>query len=105
MVSAAPMAGDWFHQHFGISREPLRVTAWHGPNNQRARKAGRPGEAIMDYGAIDLKKGGSAIPYRDEDPYLRKEFEETLAKEGVKSRMEERSTRMPRQATQIGDVM
>ena len=42
----------------------------------------------MDYGAIDLKKGGSAIPYYDEDPYLREEFEDTLASEGVPSRME-----------------
>jgi quercetin dioxygenase-like cupin family protein len=87
LVSAAPMSGDWFHQHFGISKDPLRVSAWHGPNNQRSRKAGLPGEAIMDYGAIDLKKGGSAIPYCDEDPHLRKEFAERLAAEGVSSRM------------------
>jgi len=87
LVSAAPMSGDWFHQHFGISKEPLRVSAWHGPNNQRSRKAGLPGEAIMDYGAIDLKKGGSAIPYCDEDPHLRQEFAERLKAEGVESRM------------------
>ncbi len=87
LVSAAPMSGDWFHQHFGISKEPLRVSAWHGPNNQRSRKAGLPGEAIMDYGAIDLKKGGSAIPYCDEDPHLRNEFAERLKAEGVESRM------------------
>ena len=24
LVAAAPMSGDWFHQHFGISKEPLR---------------------------------------------------------------------------------
>jgi hypothetical protein len=88
MVSAAPMSGDWFHQHFGVSRQPLRLMAWHGPNNQRARKAGRPGEQLMDYGAIDLKKGGSAIPYHEEDPAIRREFEETLAREGIASRME-----------------
>ncbi len=90
LVSAAPMSGDWFHQHFGTGAEGLRITAWHGPNNQRSRKAGLPGEQIMDYGAIDLKKGGSAIPYSAEDSYIRKEFEEALAKNGVKSRMEER---------------
>jgi quercetin dioxygenase-like cupin family protein len=88
MVSAAPMSGDWFHQHFGVSREPLRLMAWHGPNNQRARKAGRPGEQLMDYGAIDLKKGGSAIPYHEEDPYIRRAFEAALAREGLASRME-----------------
>jgi quercetin dioxygenase-like cupin family protein len=88
MVSAAPMSGDWFHQHFGVGREGLRVSAWHGPNNQRARKPGRPGEQIMDYGAIDLKKGGSAIPYHEEDPALRQEFGKALAREGVANRME-----------------
>ena len=36
-----------------------------------------------------LKKGGSAIPYHEEDPYLRAEFSQTLAKEGAKSRMED----------------
>ena len=49
MVSAAPMSGDWFHQHFGISKEPLRITAWHGPNNQRARKPGAPGRAAHGF--------------------------------------------------------
>ena len=38
---------------------------------------------------IAIGEGGSAIPYRDEDPFIRKEYEEELAKEGVPSRMEE----------------
>jgi hypothetical protein len=42
----------------------------------------------MDYGAIDLKKGGAAIPYYEEDPAIRREFEERLAGEGLPSRME-----------------
>ena len=104
MVSAAPMSGDWFHQHFGTSSSALRVTAWHGPNNQRARKAGIPGEALLDYGAIDLKKGGAAIPYSDEDPYLRKEFEAKLKTDGVKSRMEDRFYKEGG-GDEIGDVM
>src|SRR5450755_99694 len=90
LVSAAPMSGDWFHQHFGVSKEGLRITAWHGPNNQRSRKPGRPGEQLMDYGAIDLKKGGSAIPYHEEDRSIRREFEAALAREGVASRMDDR---------------
>ena len=80
MVSAAPMSGDWFHQHFGVSKDPLRFTAWFGANNHSARKPGRPGEAMADIWAIDIKKGGSAIPYNEEDPCIRKEFEETLAR-------------------------
>ena len=90
LVSAAPMSGDWFHQHFGVGQEGLRITAWHGPNNQRSRKPGRPGEQLLDYGAIDLNKGGSAIPYWQEDPRIRQEFEATLRGAGVASRMEER---------------
>jgi mannose-6-phosphate isomerase-like protein (cupin superfamily) len=89
MVSAAPMSGDWFHQHFGISKEPLRLTAWFGPNNSRGRRPGVPGEKEKDLGAIDLREGGNAIPYDLEDPFIRREYEETLAREGAVSRMED----------------
>jgi quercetin dioxygenase-like cupin family protein len=89
MVSAAPMSGDWFHQHFGVSKEPLRMSAWFGPNNSRGRRPGRPGEKERDMGAIDIRDGGSAIPYDEEDPNIRKEYEATLAQQGAKSRMED----------------
>ena len=105
LVSAAPMSGDWFHQHFGIGAEPLRVSAWHGPNNQRSRKPGLPGEMIMDYGAIDLKKGGSAIPYCEEDPFLRQEFQRRLAEEGVKNRMNPEFYTDSAAADAIGNIM
>lgn len=95
MVSAAPMSGDWFHQHFGVSKGPLRMTAWHGANNQRVNKAGVPGEDLLDYSAIDVDKGGSAIPYWQEDPYIRKKFDEELAREGVSSRMDDKLYQAP----------
>jgi quercetin dioxygenase-like cupin family protein len=88
LVSAAPMSGDWFHQHFGVSKGGLRLAAWHGPNNHPALKAGRPGEQMKDVWAIDVSKGGNAIPYHQEDPAIRREFEATLAREGATSRME-----------------
>jgi len=94
LVSAAPMGGNWFHAHFGISKEPLRLSAWFGPNAP-GRERGRPGEQHIDYGAIDIKDGGTAIPYYDEDPYLRKEYIETLKQEGVKSRMDDSLYRKP----------
>ncbi|MFN3890573.1 MAG: cupin domain-containing protein [Beijerinckiaceae bacterium] len=90
LVSAAPMSGDWYHQHFGISKDPLRLTAWFGPNNHDAMRPGVPGEAMADVWAMDIDKGGKAVPYHLEDPYIRKEYEETLAKEGVVSRMEDK---------------
>lgn len=105
LVSAAPMSGEWFHQHFGVSKDPLRISAWHGPNNQRSRRAGRPGEQLMDYGAIDLKKGGAAIPYSDEDPHLRREFEQRLASEGLESRMRPEFYTDAAAAGALGNVM
>ncbi len=94
LVSAAPMGGNWFHAHFGISKEPLRLSAWFGPNAP-GRERGRPGEKAIDYGAIDIHEGGTAIPYYDEDPYLRKEYVETLKNEGVVSRMDDSLYRKP----------
>jgi mannose-6-phosphate isomerase-like protein (cupin superfamily) len=107
LVSAAPMSGDWYHQHFGIGKEGLRISAWHGPNNQRARKPGVPGEQLMDYGAIELSKGGSAIGYHQEDPAIRKEFEETLKREGLESRMKQEFYERPPAEGEVvmGDVM
>jgi mannose-6-phosphate isomerase-like protein (cupin superfamily) len=89
MVSAAPGGGEWFHQHFGIANGPLRISAWFGPNNARGHGAGVPGTSIKDAGAIDIRDGGSAIPYDEEDPYLRKEYEETLASVGARTEMED----------------
>jgi hypothetical protein len=107
LVSAAPMSGDWYHQHFGIGKEGLRISAWHGPNNQRARKPGVPGEMLMDYGAIDLSKGGSAIPYHQEDAFIRKEFAETLKGEGLANRMNPEFYERPPAEGEVlkGDVM
>jgi mannose-6-phosphate isomerase-like protein (cupin superfamily) len=100
MVSAAPMSGDWFHQHFGIGKSPLRMTAWFGPNNGRGRRPGRPGEKEKDLGAIDMRDGGNAIPYDEEDPFIRKEFEETQHKEGAVSRMEDWLYEKPKEGEQ-----
>jgi len=112
MVSAAPMGGSWFHAHFDVSKEPLRLTGWFGPiapwdlfrdarwqisptltprlePSAPGREQERLGEEMIDYGAIDIKDGGTAIPYSDEDPFIRQEFEATLKREGVVSRMDD----------------
>jgi hypothetical protein len=54
-----------------------------------------PGEKDTDEGAIDVTEGGTAIPYWLEDPFLRREYEETLKKEGVTSQMGEELYRPP----------
>ncbi len=89
MVSAAPMSGDWYHQHFGTGSGPLRLTAWFGPNNHDGMKAGIPGEQLGDIWAWDIDKGGKAIPYRLEDPFIRSQYEAELIRENAQSRMED----------------
>jgi hypothetical protein len=37
---------------------------------------------------MDIPEGGTSIPYWMEDPYIRREYEETLAKNAVPSRMD-----------------
>jgi hypothetical protein len=61
----------------------------------------------MDYGAIDLSKGGSAIPYHQEDPSIRQEFTEALKREGVACRMNPEFYERPPAEGEVvmGDVM
>ena len=88
MVTAAPGGLNWYHQHFGISSEPLRLTAWYGSNAAVGQQPGLPGEKLIDFGAIDIDEGGTAIPYSMEDPHIRQEFEEELRSNGAHSRMD-----------------
>ena len=89
MVSAAPMNGDWFHQHFGVSKEPLRLLVFMGPLSTIPGDgvvfSGRPDTEIP--ARLNVSEGGTQILYRDEDPYIREEFESVLAEEGVESEM------------------
>jgi mannose-6-phosphate isomerase-like protein (cupin superfamily) len=87
MVTAAPGGARWYHQHFSVSKEPFRLTAWFGPHSP-GREPGPPGQEHTDYTAMDLDEGGSAIPYWMEDPHIRAEYEETLRQNGVTSRMD-----------------
>src|SRR6266853_422813 len=72
MVSAAPGGARWYHQHFSVSKDPFRLTAWFGPHNP-GRDPGAPGEKAIDYTGMDIHEGGTSIPYWMEDPAIRKE--------------------------------
>ena len=79
MVSAAPGGTDFFHQHFGASREPLRMLAmlglwrWRHIGGERAR----PGEEATS-GNLTVAEGGNSIAYEDEDPFLRAEHDAVM---------------------------
>jgi hypothetical protein len=70
----------WFHQHFNTGKEEARYLAlrWRGQKHMMM-KASRVDKSV--------KEGGAQIEYEDEDPMVRKMFEEALAKEGVESKM------------------
>ncbi len=66
----------WWHQHFNIGGEPARYLAFHGP-------PGLPGEYFEDHSNRDEGQ------YTEEDPIIRRKFEEELAKRGLTSLMPE----------------
>jgi hypothetical protein len=87
-VSAAPGGARWYHQHFNVSDEPFRLTAWFGPNHPSMLPGAAPGQKTIDYTAMDIHEGGTSIPYWQEDPYIREEFHRCLQVSGATSRME-----------------
>ena len=89
LITAAPMDNTWFHQHFAVGTQPLRLTAWYGPKKPGLNgDRGLPGEKAIDFGAIDIRDGGTAIPYDEEDPAVRRDWEASLAATGGTSRMD-----------------
>jgi hypothetical protein len=85
IVAAAPGGGEWFHQHFGVGAEPLRLcNFWGGPNAV-------PDEYLNAKTGISVlattREGGQTLDYRDEDPFVRDNFERMLAEFGLKSQM------------------
>jgi hypothetical protein len=73
-----------FHQHFNIGATPARYL----PPRLGSIKYSL-GEGFGDITKVDkdVKAGGNQIEYYDEDPSIRKMFEEELAKSGTYSRM------------------
>ncbi len=71
---------QWFHQHFNTSGEEAVYLAlrWNSKKHFMGKQHGVE---------VDVKEGGDQIEYKDEDPMLRKMFDEELAKKGIASKM------------------
>ncbi|MBI4330995.1 MAG: cupin domain-containing protein [Chloroflexi bacterium] len=82
MVSAAPGGGNWFHQHFSIGKDCLRVRAIM--NRELQRNSQKHSNV-----RTEISEGGRAIGYREEDPQIRKNYKEALQREGVEFQMPE----------------
>ncbi|MDP2730530.1 MAG: cupin domain-containing protein [Dehalococcoidales bacterium] len=76
MVSAAPGSGNWLHQHFGCGKDVFRIMAMGYIPTGHLGVARQAGEEVVE--------GSNAIPYHEEDPFIRKEYQETIAKDGIK---------------------
>jgi gentisate 1,2-dioxygenase len=72
---------QWLHQHFNTGNVPARYLAlrWEGLKFRMGRKT--------ELCEVSIKEGGDQIEYEDEDPAVRKLFEDELAKEGITSKM------------------
>ncbi|WP_426243436.1 hypothetical protein [Nocardioides sp. LHG3406-4] len=87
MVAAAPGGGDWVHQHFATSAEPLRVLAMNGPPSARIAGLFAPPGATLKSSNLGMTEGGRSVEFWAEDPHIRQEFEAQLAKAGLTTRM------------------
>jgi hypothetical protein len=99
LVAAAPGGGSWFHQHFGVGEEPLRIlNYWGGPSGRWGSSADVGEEKIKAGNLFGISDGGRTILYHEEDPYIRTYFRERLAQAGVDMTMPESAFQVPTSA-------
>ena len=85
MVTAAPGSGGWFHQHFSTGKDNMKLIAIRHPLRRE-----EPGEEIeLPDGTTFLGPGTHKVLFTEEDPQVRKDYQETLKKEGAEFTMPE----------------
>ncbi len=98
MVSAAPGGGDWFHQHFSTGKGIMRIMAIRHP----LKLEEPPGEEReLPDGTMHLGPGRHTIHFFEEDPQVRKIYQEALKREGAKFTMPESIYREQAPSTQM----
>jgi quercetin dioxygenase-like cupin family protein len=83
LVAAAPGGGNWFHQHFGIGQDPLRVINYWGGPHARWGIAEERDDDVKAGNLFGIHEGGRTILYHEEDTYIRSEYRRRLSDEGV----------------------
>jgi hypothetical protein len=75
----------YYHQHFNSGAGPARHIAVYGAPSPMTVHGLYPDDTFM--GAISSTEGGTLIHYADEDPQIRRDFEEALRRNGVSCTM------------------
>jgi oxalate decarboxylase/phosphoglucose isomerase-like protein (cupin superfamily) len=79
--------GGWFHQHFNTGPQPARHLALRYGSRIHPIGFKIADKRSEDGVYIDVKNGGTLIEYADEDPHIRRHYEEKVKKAGVPSQM------------------
>lgn len=79
--------GGWFHQHFNTGAEPARHLAIRYGSRIHPIGFKIADKRSEDGVYIDVKRGGTLIEYADEDPQIRRHYEDELKKTGVACEM------------------
>ena len=79
--------GGWFHQHFNTGPQAARHLAVRYGSRIHPIGFKIADKRSEDGVYISVKQGGTLIDYADEDPHIRKHFEEEMKKNGVASQM------------------
>jgi quercetin dioxygenase-like cupin family protein len=95
LVAAAPGGGNWFHQHFGVGKDPLRVINYWGGPHSRWGIADEKDDDVKAGNLFGIHEGGRTILYHEEDPFIRDEYKRRLAAEGVEFTMPESAFQPP----------
>ncbi len=75
---------EWWHQHFNTGKEPARQMNFSGGGLNFMRSKNLPGGPATH---VSVRDGGRLIEYDDEDPEIRRMFEETLRQKGIECTM------------------
>jgi oxalate decarboxylase/phosphoglucose isomerase-like protein (cupin superfamily) len=79
--------GGWFHQHLNTGPKPARHLAIRYGSRIHPIGFKIADKRSEDGVYIDVKRGGTLIEYADEDPQIRRHYENALRKTGVPCEM------------------
>ncbi len=79
----------WFHQHFNTGHEPARQLALRFGSHRYPTGFHLAAKRTETGTSTSIRKGGTLIDYEDEDPAIRRAYEEALARSGLRCDMPE----------------